>query len=611
MALQRGQNKASRALVAIGIALVVGLIALFAYRAHIDHAQSALAASQHSEPILIPGIQEPEEMSVQPISVEVPTAPDRMLGEAMQQVGNKSSPAVLLPALDRILAKYPDYSDGYVMRLGSLCEGNDRAAILSDINSALKYIGNSRTGKDSVGSLLSMRAKIEYAHGDDGSAMEDLDKAIHGDLADPTQFVNSGAVAPEKSASACTWTMPDMDALVQRFPNDYRTYLFRGLYYGFFVQWNEDSLKPTMDNFRKASEINASTPLTHFFTAHVLNRAFSIKRLGMSHVQRQDLNHTMLDELTKALTLDPNLLPALSDRAEVYFELKQFQQAIPDYDKIITLNPTDAGAYNDRALAKMQLGNVYEAISDFGEAIENKKRELQQSSSYENRADAYVKTQQWDLAIRDLTTAISLQTGGIVLVSNIKQFRALYPEYATAADDAVARKLNQTFYPNIKYEDFSKGFLQTNRAWTSTVIPDLYLKRSDTYLKAGKWHQAAIDFRRATEGFPDYADAIDRWREVGSRQNSQVYIDMKTFDDAHSDSVKLWIKQASGSSETGPYSLLQYELNCGARQIRTDSFANYDASENLRGNREGGNWGSVVPDTLGEMLLDGVCRGGG
>jgi len=55
-----------------------------------------------------------------------------------------------------------------------------------------------------------------------------------------------------------------MDALVQRFPNDYRTYLFRGLYYGFFVLWNEDSLKPTMDNFRKAGEINASTPLTHF-----------------------------------------------------------------------------------------------------------------------------------------------------------------------------------------------------------------------------------------------------------------------------------------------------------------------------------------------------------
>ena len=122
---------------------------------------------------------------------EVPTAPDRMLGKAMDQGDSKNSPAALIPALDRILARYPDYFLGYVMRLGSLCGGNDRAAILSNINSALKYVGTSwigkgSAGKDSLGSLLSMRAKIEHANGDDGLAMEDLDKAIHANLADST-----------------------------------------------------------------------------------------------------------------------------------------------------------------------------------------------------------------------------------------------------------------------------------------------------------------------------------------------------------------------------------------------------------------------------------------
>ena len=66
------------------------------------------------------------------------------------------------------------------------------------------------------------------------------------------------------------------------FPNDYRAYLFRGLYYGFFVQWNEASLNPALDNLRKAGEMNTSSALPHFFSAHMLNRAFSIKRLGMS-----------------------------------------------------------------------------------------------------------------------------------------------------------------------------------------------------------------------------------------------------------------------------------------------------------------------------------------
>ncbi|HCC55917.1 MAG TPA: hypothetical protein DEQ47_01400, partial [Solibacterales bacterium] len=383
---------ARRFLTITGIALIAGLIGLLAYRARVNHAQPTKANDPHSAPILIPGIQEPEEMRAEPIPAAVLTPPERMLGDAMQQAGNKGEPAALRPALDRILAKFPDYSDGYVMRLGSLCDGTDRAAILSDINNALKYVSNSRSGKDSSGSLLSMRAKVAHSNGDDSAAMEDLDKAIHANLADAAQFVNSGAIAPEKSASACTWTLPEMDALVQRFPNDYRTHLLRGLYYAFFVQWNEGSIKPAIDNLRKAGEMNTVTPLPHFFTAHMLNRAFSLKRLGMSGAQRQDLNRVILGELNKALTLDPNLLPALSDRAEVYFELKQFQQAVPDYDKILTLNPTDAGAYNDRALAKVQLGNTYDAISDFGKAIENKKRELQQSSSYENRAEAYLKT---------------------------------------------------------------------------------------------------------------------------------------------------------------------------------------------------------------------------
>jgi hypothetical protein len=142
----------------LAIVLVFAFIGLFVYRPYSKRDRSIAAQNVHRGPILIPGVPEPEEMQVEPISVETPTPPERMLGEAMQQAGNNSNPAALQPALNRILAKYPDYSDGYVMRLGSLCESNDRAAILSNVNSALKYVGNSRTGKDSnrwreIGSL--------------------------------------------------------------------------------------------------------------------------------------------------------------------------------------------------------------------------------------------------------------------------------------------------------------------------------------------------------------------------------------------------------------------------------------------------------------------------
>jgi hypothetical protein len=219
-----------------------------------------------------------------------------------------------------------------------------------------------------------------------------------------------------------------------------------------------------------------------------------------------------------------------------------------------------------------------------------------------------MKTRQWDLAIRDLTTAISLQVGSSLLLMNVNQFRALYPEYKAASDEVIARKLHQTFYPDLNYEGFAKGFF-AHAAMPSTVIPDVYLKRSDAYLKKGNWHLASIDFHRAVNGFPDYADAVDRWREIGQMSDGRSYIDMKTFDDARKDSIRVWIKQSRGaSSDDGPHQLLQFELNCRARQIRTLSLANYDASGSLVGSREGGRWASIIPDTIGETLYSGACR---
>jgi hypothetical protein len=326
-----------------------------------------------------------------------------------------------------------------------------------------------------------------------------------------------------------------------------------------------------MDDLDKAAELNPNSALPHFYKAHILQQGLFLKSMNWSDAQRAELNQRLLGELTKALTLDPNLLPAISDRAEVYFSLKQFQPAIPDYDKAIALDPKDYGAYNDRGLAKMELGNTYDAISDFGDAIRLKPRELQKSDSYEHRADAYLKTEQWALAIRDLTTAISLQTGGISLLMNVNQFRALYPEYKPASDEAVARKLNQTFFPNLNYEDFSKSFLHDNVEkgfFSSSTLPDLYLKRSDACLKADDWHSAAVDFRRAANGFKRLATA-DRWRPIGGQQNSHFYIDIQTFDDSANTSMRLWTKQTEGVTESsGPYSVNQYEFNCMTRQLQ-------------------------------------------
>ena len=120
-----------------------------------------------------------------------------------------------------------------------------------------------------------------------------------------------------------------------------------------------------------------------------------------------------------------------------------------------------------------------------------------------------------------------------------------------------------------------------------------------------------MDFRRATNGFPDYAEAIDRWRQFGATSNMHSYVDMKNFDDARDGSVKLWIKQAHGANDASAlYELFRFELNCSAEKIRTLSWAEYDASWTLVKSGEGGRWGSIWPETLGKILEDSACGNG-
>jgi tetratricopeptide (TPR) repeat protein len=286
--------------------------------------------------------------------------------------------------------------------------------------------------------------------------------------------------------------------------------------------------------------------------------------------------------------------------------LKEYLKAIEDYDKIVSADPKNWINYHDRGLAKMSFA-PYQAISDFSAAINIEGREVLKSSDDEARANLYMQTRQWDLAIEDLTTAISLQIGSIAMLGNVRQFRDIYPEYDAVSDEAIGRKLNQTFYPDIKYEDLSQQFL-TGRPLASTTIPELYLKRSDAYLHEKDWSHALADFRRAANGFPDYALTMDRWRQFSETYDANSYIDMQTFDDARSESVKLWIKQANGEKDApGPYKAFRFELNCGAEQIRTLAWAEYDASGTLVRSGQGGRWGSIYPNTLGEVLEHGSC----
>ena len=318
---------------------------------------------------------------------------------------------------------------------------------------------------------------------------------------------------------------------------------------------------------------------------------------GMAIVLTATLSNAVAVEQPRTSILIPNIQ-----------ELEEMRVApFPMYNIVSTPADRTLGEAIEAGQEKMQSLSPYEAISDFTDAIKIEGWELLKSKAYEGRASAYMQTREWDRAIKDLTSAISLQIAGSV-VGNVSQFRAIYPEYGAASDEAIARKLNQTFYPDIKYEDFAARFLK-GPALSSAAIPELYIKRSDAYLRKGDWLSALIDFRRATNGFLDYA--IDPWRQFEETYNTHSYIDKENFDDARDESIKLSIKQTHGLNDApGPYELYRFELNCSAEKIRALSWAEYNASATPMKSGEGGRWGSIWPGTLGKILADGACSNG-
>jgi tetratricopeptide (TPR) repeat protein len=572
--------------------------------------QPAPVAEAHQKPILIAGVNEPEEMRVEPKAVPVITPADRAIGEVLKKFNGKSNPAELPKLMYPIVAAYPNNGNARLLRLSGLCEiptSADRA-ILSDIEVAIK--NPPEHDATSIGSLLAMRAKLAHDAGNDEKAMDDLEAATDAVGAKASDVFNNGGVKPgERVSSKCMWTEANMNDLVQKFPSDYRSHLFRGLFYTFFATYDEPSVLPAKADLQKAIDLNKNSGRLHYYLASVNLHSHFFKRMGSEAVQKAE-NPAILRELDQAIELEPKLKPALGDRADVYFQAMRYADAIADYERILAIDPDDTTALHDEALAKLQSGDTYGAISGFSKAIDKikKKGDDISANAYENLGDAYLKTHQNGEAIAAYTKAIGVQIGSGIYLMSLVQFRRIFPEYASASDEAVVRKIQQTYFPQFEYDEFVKTFNDPGKKPFETfLIKDLYLKRAEAYLLAGKYQAAATDYRRGVNSFESYGDSVERWHTVQTNPEITTLLDLKSADFRRTDAMRTWIKHQRGSEENGAHSVEQYEINCETRQSRTLSSADYNSKGDLIGSRQGSKWDSIIPDTLGEIVFNGMC----
>lgn len=554
------------------------------------------------------GIDEPPELTGEPKKVIQPSEADRQMYEILKNnLKDESDIRAVLPKLSNFLNQYADYSDGYFLR--ATCEAcmlnsHDFASIANDVNKAMSLTGEIYNLTD----YYSLLGKVALAKGEYQQAMDDLDKAMRRDLDSADRMFNIEGDKPEQaSPKFCIWTLGDLDALIAKFPNDYRPRLFRGLYYEFFTTFKETYYPNATHEFQSAAALNPKSPLPQYFLGGIHTKAsFWTKKAWASDRNRDEAVRQAVQPYTRAIQLDSKFLLAYSKRASAYLNLKQYSLAIKDFDKVLDLDPENYSAYCDRGVANLESGQYFAAISDFGDAIRRAKPgDTFLSELYQDRGDANVKLGQYREAIPDYSKAIETRLANDSYLMNLHQFRNLYPEYDSMSDEALGRKINTLFWPEFEYEIIAKNLRENNNSAVSFLLTELYEKRGDAYLNLRDFKHGVLDFNRIFKGIPDSADSTERWRSLGkSAGGDEIFLDVKSAEFPNNAPVTLWLR----FEEKKESQKVEYEIDCKGKLINEASSISYGADGKVSSSSEiASGWKRVIPDSVGEQIFNGAC----
>jgi tetratricopeptide (TPR) repeat protein len=210
-----------------------------------------------------------------------------------------------------------------------------------------------------------------------------------------------------------------------------------------------------------------------------------------------------IEDYSKAIELNPQYADAYSNRGNAYYDKRNYDQAIEDYSKAIELNPQYAIAYYNRGNAYYNKRNYDQAIEDYSKAIE---LNPQYADAYSNRGNAYYDKRNYDQAIEDYSKAIELN-----------------PQYAIAYYNRGLAYYNKRNYDQA-IEDYSKA-IELNPQYA-----DAYSNRGNAYYNKRNYDQAIEDYSKAIELNPQYAIAYSN--------RGNAYYDKRNYDQAIKDYSK-------------------------------------------------------------------------
>jgi tetratricopeptide (TPR) repeat protein len=554
--------------------------------------------SWKTDVIRIDGVTEPAELLLPAEKAFVPTKQDeatlKTAQEFIKATENVKSGHEIdgLPALDVFIVAHPQMRDAYPLRATVRCMAGDFQGAKADIEAALSGIPRllPDTGNSDHNELLALHAKLAFMAHDDETTSHDLDEIINSYNENISYLTDGRVKTTDKPRSPCGWTTEDVAEWLSRTHRSPQALVFRGMFAAAFAPL-DDAAKPLTSRYTSESmQANPSFAPAYYYAAEGVLKICAYKELAFSEAQRAIYNDRLITLWTKAIELNPSIEKAYAERADSYYQRKNYPAAISDFDKALDMNPSDSGLMNDRALAKEETYDKSGAIADYTQAIALKERNHDSqylANSLENRADLYVKLGDYKEALNDCTYLVGVKLHEVVPFINLAFFRELYPEYAKVDDVTLKDKLHGLYNPNQAKDDFEKMIARPEGIHPAldAGIKDTYLKRADVLLALKRFDAARRDYNRA-ELFKEHQDD-DRWRTPPGLSGAAV--DLRTLD-VQPQLVKGWLKP---NDSTAPFHIT---VDCARRTVQPADRAT--AFE-------------PIPGTFYETVRDFFCGNGG
>ncbi len=332
-----------------------------------------------------------------------------------------------------------------------------------------------------------------------------------------------------------------------------------------------DDYEEALDYFTRELQDNPKNGFAHALMAVVYyyndeyGKALNSADQAIKHLPKKESEYQVLAHVTKSavqlvledtaqavstLTTAIKNFPKESDlyekRAQVYYELGQYDLSDADYRKMVELAPGETTGYMGQGRNANAQKRWEEAIKQFDYAA---KLSSGYSAAYAFRAESYIGMKKWDEATDDLMTALKLD-------SNLKAF-GLATELKDPALTMMASKLkvqstkapNESQWPYIigtMYESndqYEKAIEYYNDANNKDPNLSILFRIASCHYSTGNYQQALAAINQALNMDSTDTDCLTK--------KANIYLEMEDL----SASLEQWNKVIELDPEDGTYYL--------------------------------------------------------